>query len=142
MQDDPRKRRESRFPGLARYASLGFELAAAIVGFTLIGVWVDQWQQSFPLWTLIGAGLGIIGGFYNFIREALELSRSTITKPPLITRPRRTRQPTDHAAEPARSDDEQQDTAPAEDATDKQQPPPTPTPPDERPPASPPKDDS
>jgi F0F1-type ATP synthase assembly protein I len=138
MQDDPRKRRESRFPGLARYATLGFELAAAIVGFTLIGIWVDRWSQSTPLWTLIGAALGIIGGFYNFIREALELSRSTAAKPPLITRPGQTRRTTHRTARAARSADKPQHTAKAEDATDKQQPPPTPTPPDERPPASPP----
>lgn len=54
---------------------MGFELAAALIGPTLIGWWVDQWQASTPKWTLVGAGLGFVGGFYNFIREAWQLSR-------------------------------------------------------------------
>jgi F0F1-type ATP synthase assembly protein I len=53
---------------------MGMELAGAIIGFTLVGFWVDYHFQSRPVGTLIGAGLGTIGGMYNLIREALAMS--------------------------------------------------------------------
>ncbi|MBN2445092.1 MAG: AtpZ/AtpI family protein [Phycisphaerae bacterium] len=54
---------------------MGMELAAAIVGLTLAGYWVDLHFQTQPRGLLVGAILGVVGGFYNFIREALQLSR-------------------------------------------------------------------
>ncbi len=60
-----------------RYASMGFELAAAIVGLTLVGLWVDYRFGTRPVGVLVGAGIGVVGGFYNFIRAALQLSSGT-----------------------------------------------------------------
>jgi len=69
--------------GLMRYASMGFELAAAIVGLSLLGLWVDYRFGTRPVGVLVGAGIGVIGGFYNFIRAALQLSRGTnAVRPP------------------------------------------------------------
>ncbi len=55
---------------------MGVELAAGIVGLTLAGVWIDYHWKCGPPATLIGASLGIVGGLYNFIRQALALTRS------------------------------------------------------------------
>jgi F0F1-type ATP synthase assembly protein I len=54
---------------------MGMELAGAIIGFTLAGLWVDYHFQSRPVGILVGAGLGTIGGLYNLIREALAMSQ-------------------------------------------------------------------
>jgi F0F1-type ATP synthase assembly protein I len=54
---------------------LGFELAAAIVGLTLAGCWVDHHFDVGPWGLICGASLGVVGGMYNFIRQAVELSR-------------------------------------------------------------------
>jgi F0F1-type ATP synthase assembly protein I len=58
-----------------RFASMGFELAAAIIGLTLVGLWVDYHFHTLPVGVLVGAGLGIVGGLYNFIRAAQKMSR-------------------------------------------------------------------
>lgn len=57
-----------------RYASLGLELAASIVGLTLLGLWVDYKFESSPIGVLVGAGLGVVGGMYNLIRAALQMN--------------------------------------------------------------------
>ena len=62
-------------PALLRYAGMGVELGAAIIGLTLLGLWIDYRCQTGPIFLLVGAGLGIIGGFYNFIRQALRMSQ-------------------------------------------------------------------
>jgi len=60
---------------LARYGSMGFELGASIIGLTLLGLWIDHHFGTSPVWVLVGAGLGITGGFYNFLRSALRMSK-------------------------------------------------------------------
>ncbi|MEW6198792.1 MAG: AtpZ/AtpI family protein [Planctomycetota bacterium] len=68
--------------GLLRYASMGFELAATIVGLTLMGVWFDYHFKTSPTGVLIGAALGVTGGLYNFIRAALRLTTERGGPPP------------------------------------------------------------
>jgi F0F1-type ATP synthase assembly protein I len=53
---------------------MGFELAASILGLTLLGLWIDHRFQTGPTGVLVGAALGVVGGLYNFIRAALRLS--------------------------------------------------------------------
>lgn len=56
---------------MGRIAGVGFELAAAVAGFTAIGYWVDHHYGTGYRWTLVGAVLGMVGGMYNLIRSAL-----------------------------------------------------------------------
>lgn len=42
-----------------------------MVGFTLVGLWVDRSYDCRPWGVLIGAVLGLVGGTYNLIRESL-----------------------------------------------------------------------
>ena len=51
-------------------AGLGMELLAAVVGATLIGLWIDRRFDCAPWGVLIGAIVGIVGGLLNFIRAA------------------------------------------------------------------------
>ena len=75
-QPDPDQNRQTpATPGLARYGGMGLELGAAIVGLTLVGYWIDRQFDSHPRGLLVGAVLGVVGGMYNFIREALRLSQ-------------------------------------------------------------------
>jgi F0F1-type ATP synthase assembly protein I len=57
--------------GGARLAGIGFELVAAVAGFTLVGFWVDHHYHSAPWGLLVGFALGLVGGMYNLIRETL-----------------------------------------------------------------------
>ena len=68
-------RKRSNWPGLPRYAGMGVELAAAIIGLTLVGWWVDYKFGTGSKGVITGAILGIVGGLYNFIRQALALIR-------------------------------------------------------------------
>ena len=54
---------------------MGMEFAAGIVGMGLLGWLIDRWLDSAPIGVLIGAGLGIVGGGYNFIRQAQAMNR-------------------------------------------------------------------
>ena len=58
-----------------RLLGMGFEFAAAVAGFTLLGYWVDRHYGHSPWGVLIGVALGLIGGMYNLIRESLAASR-------------------------------------------------------------------
>ena len=68
-------RKRSNWPGMARYAGMGLELAGAIIALTLVGLWVDYKFGTGSKGVITGALLGIVGGLYNFIRQALALMR-------------------------------------------------------------------
>ena len=72
-RNDPRRRIDPQ-PWM-RLASSGMELAAAVGGFALLGYWIDRHNGSSPWGLLIGALLGLIGGFYNLIKASLSASR-------------------------------------------------------------------
>ena len=57
-----------------RYSGMGVEFAAAVVGLTLAGYWVDRHYGCRPWGLLIGVTLGLVGGMYNLIRAALAAS--------------------------------------------------------------------
>ncbi len=62
-----------------RYAGMGFEFGAAIAGFALLGWWIDRhWQIEGNKALLICAAFGLVGGMYNFIRQALIASRESV----------------------------------------------------------------
>lgn len=59
--------------GHRKYGALsaGFELAASVAGFSLIGWWLGGYWGDPRIGLLIGAVLGIIGGMYNLVRPSL-----------------------------------------------------------------------
>lgn len=62
-------------PGWVRYSGLGLEFAAAVVGFVLLGLWIDARWGTRPKGVLICTILGLVGGMYNFLRGALKATR-------------------------------------------------------------------
>lgn len=80
--DNPRprgaKRAESRSDQAAKAAvGSGFEFAAAVAAFAIGGHFLDKWQGTTPLWTIIGAAIGFIGGGYNLYKSARRLMASS-----------------------------------------------------------------
>lgn len=63
-----------------QYAGMGMELAAAIIGLTLAGLWFDQHFGTGRVGLTVGAVVGIVGGLYNFIRRAIELGRTDASR--------------------------------------------------------------
>lgn len=58
-----------------RYAGMGFELVGGLIGFVLVGYWIDYSFGTAPTGAVSGAVLGCIVGFYNFIRQAIAAGR-------------------------------------------------------------------
>lgn len=58
-----------------KLSGLGIELAAAVAGFALAGLWWDRHFGSAPWGLIAGSGLGIVGGLYNVVRRTLGASK-------------------------------------------------------------------
>lgn len=67
-------------PNSRRLAGVGFELAAAVGGFVLVGYWVGKYYDQAELGIVIGAVLGLIGGMYNLVRTTLAASREAANR--------------------------------------------------------------
>ena len=57
------------------YMSLGFQLAAAVVGFFLLGHWLDNRYDTSPWLKLLGLLLGATGGFVKFFKTVARLDK-------------------------------------------------------------------
>ena len=75
MPEAPRPGSKKTDRSWIRLSSMGFELAGAVAGFTLVGYWVDRRWGTGPWGLLTGIGLGLIGGMYNLIRQSLLASK-------------------------------------------------------------------
>lgn len=59
----------------APYMGLGVQLAATMVIFVLIGDWIDEKNESEPLFLTIFALAGIGVGMYTLIKTVLDLEK-------------------------------------------------------------------
>jgi F0F1-type ATP synthase assembly protein I len=75
QQTTPKKQGDERSPWF-RFAGLGVELAGAVFGFVLVGLWIDKSFGTHPWGLLICALCGLVGGLYNFIRSSLRALRT------------------------------------------------------------------
>jgi len=57
------------------YLTLGFQLAAAVVVFLMIGVWLDDRWNTSPWLKLAGLFLGTAGGFIKFFTTVSRLGK-------------------------------------------------------------------
>jgi F0F1-type ATP synthase assembly protein I len=57
------------------YLTLGFQLAAAVVLLFFAGDWLDRRYDTSPLFSLLGVGIGTLGGLIKFIRSATQQSK-------------------------------------------------------------------
>jgi F0F1-type ATP synthase assembly protein I len=53
----------AKIVGLA--TALGFSVVASLIFFIVLGIVLDQWLDTTPLFTLIGVGLGLVGAGYQ-----------------------------------------------------------------------------
>jgi F0F1-type ATP synthase assembly protein I len=55
------------------YLTIGVQLAAAVVIFFFLGDWIDRRYGITPIGKLVGASLGMIGGFIKFFKSVSSL---------------------------------------------------------------------
>jgi ATP synthase protein I len=59
------------------YMAASTQLAVSVGAFTALGVWLDRkWQHQTPWLTLLGAAVGMTGGFIGFFRTVLGTRKS------------------------------------------------------------------
>jgi len=56
---------------------MGTELVAGVVGFILLGLWVDSKFDTGRVGLIVGSILGCVGGFYHFLRKAVRLQKES-----------------------------------------------------------------
>ena len=61
-------------PSPFRFVGIGFELVTPIVLFMFAGYWLDRWLDSAPWLLILGVVLGIVIGFWGFLRRVLPTS--------------------------------------------------------------------
>lgn len=110
MNDRPSKpeKRSDDSPtsGLWRASGMGAEFTAGIVGMLALGWLVDEGLDTKPWGMIIGAAMGIVGGGYNFFRQAQKMNRdaSEAFRRDHADRPRTSRD--DAADKPSRGGDQ------------------------------------
>lgn len=63
-----------------QHAGIGIEYTGVVVGFGLIGWWIDSCWDMSPWGVLIAVALGLIGATYNLVRQSLAAFKTTDTK--------------------------------------------------------------
>jgi len=71
----PMSERSRPRSGWVRLAAMGMELTAAVVGLAALGYALDRSFGWKPWGLLTCALIGLVGGMYNLIRDALRVSR-------------------------------------------------------------------
>jgi F0F1-type ATP synthase assembly protein I len=57
------------------YSTIGIQLAATVLIFILGGYKLDDYLNRSPVFTTIGAVLGMVIGFYHLIKELQDIDR-------------------------------------------------------------------
>ena len=59
----------------APYLNIGYVWASSVILLTLLGWFLDKHWGTRPYLTIIGAILGVVTGFYNFLKTVMSLEK-------------------------------------------------------------------
>ena len=72
------KQEKESIPGISRnyipFLTMGFQLAAAVVLFLLLGHWIDKRFDISPIGKLVGVVIGSTGGFIKFFKMVASIT--------------------------------------------------------------------
>jgi F0F1-type ATP synthase assembly protein I len=66
---------DHRDPSTGKYLGLGLQMAVGVVLGLVIGGWLERRYGWQPWGTMVGAMLGLAGGMYLLIKEALRMNK-------------------------------------------------------------------
>ena len=69
-----RKPTNASIQALGRVAAVGLDFAYAVGGMAILGFIIDWAAGTSPMWLLVCALIGVLGGTYRFIKEARRLN--------------------------------------------------------------------
>ena len=73
-----REQNKESIPSISRnfvpFLTMGFQLAAAVVFFLLLGHWIDKKFGTEPFGKLIGVVIGSTGGFIKFFKTVASIT--------------------------------------------------------------------
>jgi ATP synthase protein I len=64
----------------APYLGLGIQLAAVVLVSYFVGSWADGKFNTTPWLMLTGVTIGVVGGFWQFLRTVMDLTKKDSTK--------------------------------------------------------------
>ncbi len=64
--------------GDQKYMGLGIQAGVSVAFYLGMGLLIDNWLDTLPWFTLVGAAVGIVGMFYLFIRMNNELNETSV----------------------------------------------------------------
>ncbi|QNN23431.1 AtpZ/AtpI family protein [Planctomycetales bacterium ZRK34] len=67
---------KQRRPYPTIFLGVGLELAGTVGVLVGIGYWVDRHYQTSPIFTLVGAGIGIVGGLTKIVLQSSQTMRN------------------------------------------------------------------
>ena len=73
----PEPRHTSTPPSGAEYAGAGLQLAAPLVVFMFLGLWLDKRLGSSPWFVIICVFVGAAAGFYSLYRKLMSATNRT-----------------------------------------------------------------
>ena len=79
-KNTPNNRDDEASSAMWRASGMGAEFAFGIVGMIALGWLVDRGLDSAPVGMIVGAAMGIVGGGYNFIRQAMKMNRQAAAR--------------------------------------------------------------
>lgn len=63
--------------GAAAAVGVGLEMAVPVGLFAFLGYKGDGWLETFPVWTVVGAGLGLVVSFYTLYKRIRGLAATS-----------------------------------------------------------------
>lgn len=81
--DPPGPATPSRSPvaDLARFAGMGLQLAASMGLLAFGGYWLDRWLGTLPLFLVVGAFAGLLGGTVSIVKRVSRWRGSSASDP-------------------------------------------------------------
>ncbi len=74
-ENDEKDKLAKTYSEIGPYLGLGFQLAASIVIMLFLGIKLDEYLESKPIFTILFSMFGGFAGIYNVIRSTINLNK-------------------------------------------------------------------
>ncbi len=54
-----------------KYSGMAFQMIGILLAFVFVGIYLDRWLETDPIFTLVMSLLGVAGGLYTSLKDFL-----------------------------------------------------------------------